>query len=157
MKKTILIILFLIPVFFYSQDISEDLKKIDSIVKLIDNSEKKYTNKTIKGTSENINKPNYKGNWEANYLHHKNIPSRILYNHTDKEKSENFEFYYESGKLIFIKLDANFYKRKTNKMVNQKCYLKNLKKIKCDNTKTKEYEIDFLMTKEKRIKDFYFR
>ena len=164
MKITCLIIFLLFPFLIYGQEVNSELKneinKIDSIIQLTNNTETNFSEGIAEGPIiyQSMFKKN--GGWEAYFLYknlNDNPPIRIKYNEGGNKAYKKFEFYYQNGKLIFAKLNVNFYRGKEkNNPIEKRFYFKNSKLISESNSKSENYGEDYIMQTENYVRKMIY-
>ena len=163
MKITYLIGFLLLPILIFGQNLKSELmneqNKIDSIVNLINRNEKQYSEGIAEGPIiyKSIFRKN--GGWEAYYLHKEdeNIPLRIKYNEAGYKTYKEFEFYYENGKLIFAKLNVDFYRgKRKNRPAEIKYYFKNSKLISKSKLELEKYGTEYIQLTEQSVRKMLY-
>ncbi|NEV95035.1 hypothetical protein G3567_12900 [Psychroflexus sp. YR1-1] len=163
-KITYLIGVLFFPILIYGQnlksELSNELNRIDSIVDLINRTEKNYSEGIAEGPiiSKNVSKKN--GGWEAYFLYKEqddNLPLRIKYNQASHKTYQKFEFYYQNQEMIFAKLNVNFYRgKRKNNPIEKKYYFKNSNLISDSNPKLKNYGVEYIKETEKRVRKMIY-
>ena len=162
MKTTYIIGLLFLPILIFGQNqktkLKNKLNKIDSIVELINKTEKKYPEGIMEGPIIYSGLFKKNGGWEAyNLRENDSIPLRIRYNLALRKIYESYEFYYSNGKLIYINLNVTYYRRKKrNKPFERKLYFKDSKLIFDSNPKIKDYDIKNILETEETTRKIIF-
>lgn len=152
------------PYSIICQNISGNLKtelvKIDSIVKSIDENGSQFYEGIVEGPI--IYKGLFKrnGGWEAYYLNDKefeNIPIRIRYNLAHSKTYENYQFYYDTGSLVFVNLKVKYYKKgKKDESFERQYYFKNNKLIYDSHPNMETYNLNKVLLEETTMRKICF-
>ena len=163
-RITYLIGFLIFPFLIYGQEVNSELKneinKIDSIIQLTNSTDKNYSEGIAEGPIiyNSLFKKN--GGWDAYFLYkdiNDNPPIRIKYSEAGNKAYKQFEFYYQNGKLIFAKLNVNFYRGKhKNKPIEKKYHFKNSKLISDSNPELENYGVDYLTQTERYVRKMIY-
>lgn len=130
--------------------LKKELARIDSIVLNIDENCIAYNVDSAYGKTNYANRKR-DGHWNT-IVHYsdsnKNIPIRVHYNRigpdigllSSFEDSNQYEFYYENGKLIFAKIEIKYFRKNSGSKIVSKCiYFKDEESIYDTNPNTSRY------------------
>lgn len=152
------------PIICFGQEsnLIEQKHKIDSYVKLIDNTENDYLEGIAEGPilDEDGSESESVGGWTAYYLYKNpdiNPPLRIRFKIALPDTYEEYDLYYKNENLIFARVNVNFYEGKKKDEIFEKIlYFSNGKLIWESKSDLIDYNSDSILQTDQFVRNMIY-